>query len=85
MAWIGFETESPVIGVVGLGYVGLPLALQFAKGNARILGFDLDEEKIQSIHQGRSYIRHIPSEHLHEARSRDKLEATSDFSRVAER
>ena len=47
------------IAIVGLGYVGLPLAIQFARANVPVLGLDIDPEKVNSINEGRSYIRHI--------------------------
>ena len=70
------------IGIAGMGYVGLPLALRFAEVGYRILGFDIDEEKVSRINAGESYFVHIPSEKLRQAGGR--LEATSDFSRAAE-
>jgi len=50
------------IAIVGLGYVGLPLSLQFARSGASVLGLDVDRAKVDSINQGRSYIKHIPSD-----------------------
>ena len=47
------------IAIIGLGYVGLPLCLQFGRSGAEVLGLDIDEAKIQAIQQGRSYIEHI--------------------------
>ena len=55
------ETKKAVIGVVGLGYVGLPLVREFTRGGAKVLGFDVDEKKVKSLMAGRSYIEHIPS------------------------
>jgi len=49
------------LAIVGLGYVGLPLGLQFAKSGSRVLGLDVDEAKVREISAGRSYIRHIPA------------------------
>jgi len=54
------------IAVVGLGYVGLPLAIQFARANVTVVGLDVDAAKVDSINQGRSYIRHIGSETIAE-------------------
>ena len=73
-----------MIGIVGLGYVGLPLALGFAAKNYRILGLDIDESKIESIRKGESYIDHIPTEPLAAAVGAGLFDATSDFSRAAE-
>jgi UDP-N-acetyl-D-glucosamine dehydrogenase len=50
------------IAIVGLGYVGLPLSLQFAKRGIRVIGLDIDERKVARLNGGESYIHHIPSE-----------------------
>ena len=68
--------RSAVIGVFGLGYVGLPLALRYAEAGYRVLGFDIDEKKIEALGEGRSYIEHI--------RLQGPLPATSDFSQARE-
>ena len=70
------EERSALIGVVGLGYVGLPLALRFAEVGYPVLGFDIDNAKVEALGQGRSYIEHI---RLHKP-----LKATTDFSRARE-
>ena len=70
------------IGVVGLGYVGLPLVLAYAAKGFSAIGFDIDSTKIDHIHAGTSYIRHIPSDQIAEARASGKLDATTDFSRI---
>ena len=70
--------------VVGLGYVGLPLSLQFARSGVTVLGLDVDAAKVDALHQGRSYIRHIPSEAVAEAIEVGTFSATSDFSRIRE-
>jgi len=70
------------IGVIGLGYVGLPLVLAYSKAGYNALGFDIDTSKIDALLAGRSYIKHIPSESVSEGRSSCKLDATSDFSRI---
>jgi UDP-N-acetyl-D-glucosamine dehydrogenase len=58
------NNKEAVIGIVGLGYVGLPLMLRFAETGYRVLGIDLDEEKNRLLNQGKSYIQHIPSERI---------------------
>lgn len=78
------EARKARVGVIGLGYVGLPLAIEFAKGGFPVLGFDLDEEKVKKVNAGVSYIRHIPAEAIKELSGRDDCEATSDFSRLRE-
>lgn len=59
-----FTAHDATVGVIGLGYVGLPLAATFAEGGFRVLGFDVDPEKIATLLAGRSYIHHIPAERL---------------------
>jgi UDP-N-acetyl-D-glucosamine dehydrogenase len=76
------EREA-VVGVIGLGYVGLPLALTFARANFPVLGFDIDPGKVERLHAGESYLRHIPAESVREALGR-RFGATSDFARLAE-
>jgi UDP-N-acetyl-D-glucosamine dehydrogenase len=70
--------------VVGLGYVGLPLSLQFARSGVTVLGLDVDAAKVDALHQGGSYIKHIPSEAVAEAVKAGTFSATSDFSRIRE-
>jgi UDP-N-acetyl-D-glucosamine dehydrogenase len=70
--------------IVGLGYVGLPLSLQFARSGVTVLGLDVDAAKVDTLHQGRSYIKHIPSEAVAEAVKAATFSATSDFSRIRE-
>ena len=71
-------------GVVGLGYVGLPLAVELAKAGFHATGIDLDERKIQSIMQGRSYIPDVPATDVTALTRAGKLDATSDFAIVKE-
>jgi len=71
------------VGVIGLGYVGLPLAIEFADKNVYTIGFDLDKNKVNNIAKNKkSYIRHIPSDRIGEVVDRKKLTATSDFSKL---
>ncbi|MCU0797223.1 MAG: nucleotide sugar dehydrogenase [Akkermansiaceae bacterium] len=76
--------KDQTIGVVGLGYVGLPLLLAYASGGYQALGFDIDPSKIDSLAAGRTYIKHIPDSQVASAKSSGKLDATTDFSRVSE-
>ncbi len=78
------ENKSAVIGIVGLGYVGLPLGLEFAEKNFFVLGFDIDDTKIPVLNSGNSYIKHIKAERIKNAVDNKKFEATSDFSRLPE-
>jgi UDP-N-acetyl-D-glucosamine dehydrogenase len=77
------ESKSAVIGILGLGYVGLPLLLRFSSVGLTPLGFDIDPAKIDMLMSGRSYIEHIKPEAIRQARARG-FEATNDFSRVSE-
>jgi UDP-N-acetyl-D-glucosamine dehydrogenase len=72
-----------VVGVLGLGYVGLPLALRFAEAGLKVIGFDIDARKIAKLRAGRSYINYLPDRIIREGRARG-FEATSDFARARE-
>ncbi len=78
------ESRQAVVGIVGLGYVGLPLAMTFCRGGFRVLGFDIDETKVAALNRGESYIGHIPSSEVKQLRAGGKFEATADFSRAKE-
>lgn len=77
------ENRSAVVGVVGLGYVGLPLANLFHQRGFRVVGFDVDERKVAALKAGRSYIGHISEGRVRELMSDGRFEATTDFSRMA--
>ncbi|MDE3067271.1 MAG: nucleotide sugar dehydrogenase, partial [Verrucomicrobiota bacterium] len=68
----------------GLGYVGLPLSLQFARSGVNVLGLDIDPAKVESLNAGRSYIKHIESSAVAEFVKTRKFSASTDFSRVRE-
>ncbi len=74
--------KEAVIGVVGLGYVGLPLCLRYLDVGYRVMGFDIDQSKTEKLAAGESYIQHIDASALREAA--DRFAATTDFSRIAE-
>lgn len=74
--------SSAVAGIVGLGYVGLPLVQHLCKAGYRVVGFDVDENKIRMLEQGKSYIEHIPSKWIGEVVKAGKFSATSDFSKL---
>ena len=72
------------IAVIGLGYVGLPLSLQFAASGCRVLGLDIDLAKVEAIACSRSYIHHIEPAAIAAEVAADRLSASTDFARVAE-
>jgi UDP-N-acetyl-D-glucosamine dehydrogenase len=72
------------ISVIGLGYVGLPLSLQFARSGIKVLGFDLDPQKVESINSGKSYLKHFSSESIAEQVRTGRFEATVEPSRLSE-
>lgn len=75
--------KEAIIGIVGLGYVGLPLMLRYADVGFRVLGIDIDADKVNRLNNGQSYIEHIPANLIADARSKG-FEATTDFSRAEE-
>ena len=77
------NNKSASIGVVGMGYVGLPLALRSAEVFHRVIGFDIVKDRVQSINNGNSYIEHISDDSLAQALNQG-LEATTNFSNIAE-
>ena len=77
------EKRAAVIGIVGLGYVGLPLALRYAEAGYRVLGFDVDPHKPEKIARGQTYFQHIPGERVAGAVA-SGFSATTDFSCAAE-
>ena len=72
------------IAIIGLGYVGLPLAIRFAESGVKVLGLDIDADKVVKINAGQSYIKHIPAASLMPLVESGMFEASSDFSRVKE-
>ena len=71
------------IAIVGLGYVGLPLALQFCRSGAKVIGIDIDSTKVDHLKRGRSYIKHITDAAMQEQVSSGRLDATTDFAIAA--
>ena len=76
------HSRKGLIGVVGLGYVGLPLVREFVRGGVKGLGFDVDQKKVRSLLAGRSYIKHIPSKVIKEMVSSGRFDATDNFGRL---
>jgi len=73
-----------VVGIVGLGYVGLPLGLEFAEKEFNVLGFDMDQRKIDFLSKGETYIKHIPTERISKSVNSGYLKSTTDFTRMPE-
>lgn len=74
--------KEALVGIIGLGYVGLPLVLRFCEEGFKVLGFDIDSQKTALLKKGISYIRSIPSERISQFRKKDLLEVTDDFSQL---
>ena len=77
-----YSGKKAVVGIIGLGYVGMPLALAAWTAGFRVVGFDIDPQKAASINAGESYLRHIPSEEIKAAVSAGRLRATTRFEEV---
>src|SRR5262252_1921027 len=73
-----------VVGVIGLGYVGLPLAVEFSRGGFSTIGFEVDQSRIDTINGARSYIPDVPTEMVRSLVERGKFSATSDFSKLGQ-
>lgn len=79
------EANKPTkIAIVGLGYVGLPLSLQFTRSGVSVLGLDIDATKVDALNQGQSYIKHIPADAIGQAVRSGTFSASTDFSRIKE-
>ncbi len=76
------QQKTVVAGVIGLGYVGLPLSLSFLRKGIRVTGFDLDSEKVEKLGRGESYIKHIGNEELSVFVEQGSFQATTDFGRL---
>ena len=78
------ERRDYRVGIIGLGYVGLPLGLVFAEAGFSVVGFDVDESKVSALTAGRTYIEHLNADRIAGMVGSGRLEATSDFDRLAE-
>ncbi len=70
------------IAIIGLGYVGLPLCLQFARSGVRVLGLDIDAKKVRALNAGHSYIKHIPADEIKKLVRAGKFSACTDFAQI---
>src|SRR5712671_4687200 len=78
-----FKSHKAVIGLIGLGYAGLPLCCCFAEAGFETIGFDVDPAKIKAIEAGHSYIEHIPASRIQSIVGSGKLKATTSFDQLA--
>ena len=78
------ENKNAYIGIIGLGYVGLPLAMTFAESEFNVLGIDIDKNKVSSLNAFKSYINHIPNKKIEKLVKSKKLQAVSNFEKVRE-
>jgi UDP-N-acetyl-D-glucosamine dehydrogenase len=82
------NSKQALVGIIGLGYVGLPLVLRFCEASFRVLGFDTDPHKVEQLNRGESYIKHIPSDRLSELiqprPEKPQFAATHDMGRLGE-
>ena len=77
------QNRDACIAVIGLGYVGLPLVIRFSEEGFKVIGFDIDEEKVEKLYKGESYLRHISADAI-EAAANNEFSATSDWNRISE-
>jgi len=78
------SANTEVVGIIGLGYVGLPLAVNFAEAGVKVIGFDKSEAKVNKISSGENYIKDIRDAVLREVVDKITLQATTDFARMKE-
>jgi len=78
------EARTAQVGIIGLGYVGLPLGLLFARKGFPTVGFDIDPSKVKTLQSGESYIRHIPKAAIAEQVRKGRLQATTDYAKLRE-
>lgn len=78
------ETKEAKVGVIGLGYVGLPLVIGFVEAGFFCVGFDIDDKKISTLNQGKTYIKHISQERIEDIVNSGRFDSTTDFSRLAD-
>ena len=76
--------KSAVLGVIGLGYVGLPLVRAFVEKGFRTIGFDVDQRKVQSLQRGQCYIQHLPADWIEACVASGQFEPTTEMQRLAE-
>jgi UDP-N-acetyl-D-glucosamine dehydrogenase len=78
------QSNSAVVGIIGLGYVGLPLLHAFNRAGFSVIGFDVDAKKIEALKRGENYLKHLGESMVQEMLSGGRFDATADFARLAE-
>src|SRR5438045_1661939 len=78
------EARQAVVGVIGLGYVGLPLLAAFHKAGYPVVGFDIDVQKIEMLNRGESYLKHLGTSLVSEMKKAGRFDATADMARLGE-
>ena len=78
------ERREARVGIMGMGYVGLPLMLAATAKNFRVIGFDIDSERVEELNKGKSPLKHIPSAAIEDVCGKKMFEATADLSRLDE-
>jgi len=79
---LSIVNRNATIGIIGLGYVGLPLAIRFSEEGFKTIGFDIDHEKVSMLNDGRSYIKHIKEADISKMVNNGSI-ATTDFSEIS--
>ena len=77
------KTKPPYVGIVGMGYVGLPLGREFCKGGAKVLGFDVKIEQVKKLNSGQSPLKHIPNSHVREMVNTGRFRVTDNMSQLS--
>src|SRR6266704_2028928 len=78
------ENRTATVGIIGMGYIGLPLMLAVTAKGFQVLGFDIDEPKVHGLNNGSSPLRHVPGTDIGSARKAHLFEATNDFNRLTD-
>ena len=76
------KSKKAVIGVIGLGYVGLPVVIRFTEEGFKVFGFDIDLKKVKSINMEKSYIKHIPGNNFKSLVKKKYIGETNDFKKI---
>ena len=79
-----YINKDITVGIVGLGYVGLPLSKAFCDKDIKVIGFDIDKSKIEALNNGNSYIKHIPDDVIKTINNNGLFNSTSDFSKISD-